>query len=176
MKAVKTIKRILIIILIIVFFTFAITMTILMLNINKYGVTQFNELTIIPIKNKISSDNYKKGDLVLVEYKELDEIEKGEEVFVYKVQKDGSVVIDFGKVGDVHPQDKAISFENGGTYSMTYVIGGVTKNYQGLGTYYSVVQSKWGFLLIILVPSFLIFVYEIFALVIEIKYGKEETV
>ena len=177
MKAVKAIKKFLIILVIVVFFAFAIGMTILMLNINKYGVTQFDNLTIIPIKNKVTSKNYQKGDLVILEKREVNEIKVGDELFVYKVKKDGGVDIDFGSVGEVHRQDGAISFENGGTYDVEkFVIGGSTKVYEGLGKYYSVVQSKWGFLFIVLVPSFLIFVYEIFALVIEIKYGKEETV
>ena len=35
-------------------------------------------------------------------------------------------------------------------------------------------ESKWGFLFIVLVPCFLIFIYEVYALIIEIKYGAEE--
>jgi hypothetical protein len=126
------------------------------------------------IKDKISSDNYKKGDLVLVEGKKMEDVKVGDEVFAYKVDKAGVVTIDLGVVDQLHPNDDALSFKNGSTYSMEFVVGKATKVYNGLGTYLSIIESQWGFLFIILVPSLLIFIYEIYALVIEIKYGKEE--
>lgn len=175
MKVANVIKKILIGVLVVVFFTFAIAMTVVLLNVNTYGVSQFNDITIVPIREKTTSNNYNKGDLVLVEKRTIEELEVGKEVFVYKVNSDGSVDIEFGPVGEVYKDDKVVSFENGASYKIDFVIGEKTKVYEGWGTYYSIVQSKWGFLFIILVPSFLIFVYEIFALIIEIKYGKEET-
>ena len=50
----------------------------------------------------------------------------------------------------------------------------INKKYEKIGTFLSVVESKWGFLFIVLVPSFLIFIYEVYSLIIEIKYGKDE--
>ena len=40
--------------------------------------------------------------------------------------------------------------------------------------WFSLAVSIFGFLFIVLVPSFLIFVYEVYSLIIEIKYGKDE--
>jgi hypothetical protein len=175
MKVMNVIKKIIIGILAIAFFGFAVTMTILLLNINKYGVTQFNSTTLLPINDNISSDKYKKGDLVLVESKDIDEIKKGDEVFAYRTSKDGKVSIDLGVVDKALPDQNAISFENGSAYDMEFVAGTGGKVYKNLGTFLSIIESKWGFLFIILVPSFLILIYEVYALVVEIKYGKEET-
>ena len=174
MKAVKVIKKFLIALVIIVFFTFAIIMTIFMLNINKFGLSQFDATTILPIKENITSDNYKKGDLVVLKKPTMDQLNKGDELFVYRVLTDGSVEIEFGKVGEVYLDDRSVAFENGSAFGIDYIAGGVDKVYNGIGSVYGVVQSKWGFLFIVLLPSFLIFVYEIFALVMEIKYGKNE--
>ena len=63
--------------------------------------------------------------------------------------------------------------ENGSVYDIKFIAGTPTKVYSGIGNFLSVVESRMGFLFIILVPSFLIFVYEIYALVIEFKYGSE---
>ncbi len=174
MKILQIIKKVVIGILVVAFFVFAIAMTVLLLNYNKYGVTQFGDTTLVIIKGAISSDNFKKGDLVLVEKKKIDQITLGEEIFAYHVDKDGFVTIDLGKVGDIHTEEQAITYENGSTYGMDYVIGKADKVHEKVGTYLAVIQSKWGFLFIILVPSFLIFIYEIYALVVEIKYGKNE--
>lgn len=174
MKLLKNIKKVFIGIVAIIFFSFAITMTILLLNYNKYGVTQFDSTSFILINDSITSNNFEKGDLALVESKSINEISVGDEIFVYVVDsEDGSVSIDLGIIGEVHVADSAITFENGSTYSTKFIIGQASKVYSDIGTYLSVVESKWGFLFIVLVPSFLIFVYEFYALVIEIKYGKE---
>lgn len=173
-KILKLVKKIIIGILAVIFFGFAITMTILLLNYNKYGVTQFDKTSLILIKEKISSDNYVKGDLVIVEAVKIDTIAPGDEVFAYKVEKGGAVSIDLGVIGETHPKENAVTFKNGSTYAMDYVVGKATKTYNKIGTYLSLFESKWGFLFIILVPSFLIFIYEIYTLIIEVKYGDEE--
>ena len=82
--------------------------------------------------------------------------------------------IEFGVVGKVYESENDISFENGSTFDMKLVIGTPEKVYKNIGSVLSIVNSKWGFLFIILVPCFLIFIYQIYELVIEIKFGKEE--
>lgn len=173
-KAVKLIKQTIVRILVIAFFAFAITMTILLLNYNKYGVTQIDNTSLIKVKADLSSDKYKKGDLVIVEGKKIDKISIGDEVFVYKLDANGAVSVDIGVVGEIHLKDNQISFKNGATYSMEFVIGSSTKVYNEIGMYLSIIESTWGFLFIILVPSFLIFIYQLYALIIEIKYGRED--
>lgn len=175
-KIILTIKKIITSILAVLFFGFAIAMTILLLNYNKYGVTQFDNTSLIIIKEEISSDNYAKGDLVLVEGKPINRINPGDEIFIYQVNSSGIPRIDLGIIGEVHIQDNAISFENGATYSMDFAIGEASQVYNEIGTYLSMVTSKWGFLFIILLPSFLIFIGQLYALVIEIRYGGEEEV
>ncbi|MDD2238398.1 MAG: hypothetical protein PHH51_00735 [Bacilli bacterium] len=175
MKILKVIKKIVLGILAAIFFSFVIINTVLLLNINKYGVTQFGDLTIVPIKNKITSDKYQKGDIVIVEQRTLDNISVGNEIFVYKTQKTGAPIIDFGIVGEVHIEDEALSFENGATYSADLIVGAANKVYNDVGTIYNFFQSTWGFFFFILLPSFLIFIYELYAIITEIKYGREET-
>jgi len=174
MKAINYIKKILVGILGFIFFVFAIAMTVLLLNRNDFGVTQFGETSLIIINNQIAFENYKRGDLVLVEARKIDKIKEGDEIFVYRVEPNSMVSVDVGIVGKIHTDDNAISFENGAAYAMKYVIGSATKTYSDLGTLLSIVLNKWGFLFIILVPSFLVFIYELYALIVEIKYGKEE--
>jgi hypothetical protein len=174
MKIVKIIKNIIIGILGVTFFGIALIMTILLLNYNDYGVSQFGDTSLVMIKEQLSSDNYKKGDLVLVEGKKLENIKVGDEIFAYKLDPSGkSVHLDLGIVGEIHPKENAISFENGAAYEMQFVAGSSSKVYNNIGTYLSIILSKWGFLFLILIPSFLIFVYEFYALIVEIKYGNE---
>ena len=58
-------------------------------------------------------------------------------------------------VGNIYPDENAISYENGSTYSMDFVAGSKVNKYEKIGTFLSIVESKWGFLFIVLVPSLL---------------------
>ena len=82
--------------------------------------------------------------------------------------------LQIGTIGEVYVEENAISYENGETYSYEFIAGKTEEVHAGVGTFLSVVESKWGFLFIVLVPCFLIFIYELYSLIIEIKYGAEE--
>ena len=174
MKVLKTIKSVILGILMFIYFTFVIAMTVLLLNFNDYGVTQFGTTSLILINDQISNENYEKGDLVVVKQEKIEKLEIGKELFTYKVDTKGNVNIDLGRIGNIYQEEEAISFENGSNYSMEFIAGVPQKKYSDIGTFLSIVESKWGFLFIVLVPSFLIFVYELYSLIVEIKYGADE--
>jgi len=174
MKVLKVIKRIIISIVLIAFFAFTVTMTILLLNYNKFGVTQFDDTSLLIIKKGFTSETYQKNSLVIVESKEVKDYQLGEEVFVYHLDGHGGVNIELGVVGQVFEEDNAITFSNGNTYSSEFIIGSGEKIYPNIGKYLAVIESKWGFLFIILVPNFFLFVYQLYSLIVEIKYGKED--
>lgn len=181
MKVVEAIKKFFVGLLGIVFFVFALSMTILLLAYNDYGLTQFGNKTIVLMTDSIYSENYDKGDLIIVENRGFtkglgyaDKIEVGDEIFAARVDAYGNVFIEIGTVGKLYPDENAISFENGSTFDIKFVIGEAVKSYPTIGGILSIVTSKWGFLFLVLVPCFLIFIYEIYSLIIEIKYGNEE--
>lgn len=170
----KIIKKIIITILAIIYFSFVLAMSMLLLNYNKYGVTEFDGKSLIILKEDVNNEKYEKGDLLLIQYKDIKNIQVGDEIFVYRIRENKEVAIDFGNIGNVSIEDDAIEFENGATYAMQFAIGEVDEVYEDIGTYLSFIQSKWVFFFIIVVPCFLIFIYEIYELVVEIKYGSDE--
>ncbi len=172
MKVLKVIKSFLLGVLVVVFFAFAIAMALVLIYRNKYGITQFGETSLVLINSQISSDNYKKGDLVLTESKRLSEYKTGEDIFVYFVEGK-TVNLELGVLGNIDTDNSRITFENGRIFKDEFIIGNPTKTIPKLGTFLSVVGSTMGFLFIILIPCFLIFIYQIYALIVEIKYGKE---
>lgn len=174
MKVLNKIKNIFLGFLVVVFSVFALIMTILLLNFNKYGITEFGSKSLIMIQEEITSNNYKKGDLVIVEKARYELINVGDEIFAYSVNSQGHANVEVGIVGNKYDKEKAISYENGASFSEDYIIGKAAKTYNNLGTYLSIIESKWGFLFMVLVPGFIIFLYELYALIVEIKYGSEE--
>lgn len=174
MKVLNIIKKIFFGILGFVFFGFALCMTVLLLNYNKYGVTVFGNTSWILINEKIATQEFQKGDLVLVKSKEFEEIKAGDTIFTYRADDERKAQVNVGVVEKTHELERAITYKNGSSYTMEFVIGEATQRYENVGTILSVVESKWGFLFIVLVPGFLILIYEVYALIVEIKYGEEE--
>ena len=181
MKVLKVIKSIVTSILGFVFFVFALSMTVLLLSYNDYGLSEFGNKTLILMTDDIYSENYKKGDLVVVEKRGFsrnggytDVIEQGDEIFAIRVDAYGNAYVEVGVVGKIYEDEQAIAFENGSTFALKFVLGEAVDTYPNIGGFLSIIESKWGFLFLVLVPCFLIFIYEIYSLIIEIKYGKEE--
>lgn len=173
-KIIKMIKTILFTIVGIAYFSFALCMTILLLNFNEYGVTQFGKKQMVLIKEELAIKDFNKGDLVIVEKLGLDEIQAGDKIFTYKINKQKRAEIQYGVIGNVYIEDEAISYENGDTYSEEYVAGKAIESHPKIGSFLSIIESQWGFLFLVLVPIFLIFIYEVYALIIEIKYGADK--
>ena len=171
MKVLKFIKNLILGVLGFIFFAFAIVMTVYVLNYNKFGVAEISNHSFLIIKDDISSDNYKKGDLVVVENKKLSQIASGDEIFSYKLESDGSVSITVGLIDETFPEENAISYQNGEYYSMDFVVGKSSKVIPNLGKVLSIILNKWGFLFIVVLPIFFIFISQVYALIIEIKYG-----
>lgn len=173
MKFIKFIKKLFLGILTIVFFAFAILITALLLNYNDYNITEIDGKSLVIIREKITSDKYKKGDIVVVEKQNLEDIKVGDEIFAYNLLKGGAVQVNVGIVDEINEKEKAVSFDNGSAYTMEFVAGKATKVYNNIGTPLAIVESTWGFLVVILLPSFLIFIYQVYELIVEIKYGNE---
>ena len=171
MKTLKILKKVLFGIVEVIYFAFALFMTILLLNYNKYGVTQFGDTSVVIIKEDVELDEYKKGDVVLVKAVKVKDIESEDIIFTYKLDEERVAHIEVGKVGEVYEEEDAITLKNGSTYSAEFIAGKGYKTYNGIGSFLSVIESQWGFLFLVLVPIFLIFIYQVYALIIEIKYG-----
>ena len=141
-KVLKFIKNLIVGVLMFIFFAFAISITVLLLNYNKYGLTQFGDTTFVTIKDEFTSETFKKGDLVLVKSRKLDKLKLGDEIFVYRFISSNKVAVEVGKVGQIYLDEDAVAFENGDTFSNEFIIGTADKTYEKVGTYLSIVESN----------------------------------
>ena len=174
MKILRLIKNIILSILGIIFFTFAIAMTVFVLNYNKFGVAEINENSFLLIKEDLSNAKYKKGDLVIVKNKKISRINVGDEIFTYKLETGGAVSVNVGIIEEIFIEESAVSYENGEYYSMEFVIGTADKIIPKIGDILSLILNRWGFLFVIVLPIFFIFISQIYSLIVEIKYGDED--
>ena len=146
----------------------AITVTLCLLNYNEYSVTQFGDTTLILITDDSLEPDYLEGDLVIAKKGKLNKVEVGEKIFFYNDRD-----IKLGEVKQVNKYEGMSStFILDGNHQVVEddVIGSEkeVKVYNKLGKALSGLQSKWGFLFLIIFPSVLAFLHEIFQVIMEL--------
>lgn len=176
----KNFLKILGIIILVPYTIIAITLTVFLLNYNKYGLTEIGGKTLINVEDDSLMPNYKKGDLLVVKHTPNDEINASDYIFFYEQNTEKkTVVINMGRViskRKVTDTETTFKLEGDVDYSSEYVIGSTkdTKVYGSIGGLLAALESRWVFLLFIIVPILFIFLYEIYEFVIEVKKNLKE--
>lgn len=153
---------------------------------NRYGFTQFGDYTFIPVVN----DNEKyikdvnKGDLLIA--KKVDKVSLSESIYFYTSENRNYIVRE-GKVtrvpmgdGDtlyditVEKLDKTVDT----TVSGSKIVGKKSTLLPLLGSVLTFLESRTGFLLCVLLPIVIVFLYQIYEFISVVRYerrlGKEE--
>ncbi len=148
-----------------------IVVTTLLLCYNKYSVTEIFDRSLIIMDEDLGS--YQKGDLVVVKHNQNDEVKVGNNVFFYEVTN-GIPSINLGEVTDVlviSEDESTFTINNNHDISSESFIGktATATTYSHLGTVLSVLESRIGFLILVVLPTLLLFLYEIYRVIIEIK-------
>lgn len=172
----KKIVKFLIGIVIIIYAFVAIGLTVCLLNYNEYNLTVIGKNTFIIVKDDALEPDFKKGDLVVVKRNEDSEIEAGDKIFFYN-GREHEVSVNLGDVvNNTKVTEKESTFTIEGNLKLTsrYIIGKAetSKVYSGLGTVLSILESRWGFLFLIILPVLLMFIYLIYAVIMEVKNPK----
>lgn len=153
---------------------------------NRYGFTQFGDYTFIPVVN--DNEKYikdvKKGDLLIA--KKVDKVSLSESIYFYTSENRNYIVRE-GKVtrvpmgdGDtlyditVEMLDKSVDT----TVSGSKIVGKKSTLLPLLGSVLTFLESRTGFLLCVLLPIVIVFLYQIYEFISVVRYerrlGKEE--
>ena len=176
----KNFLKILGIVLLVPYVIIAIIVTVFLFNYNEYGVTEMGDKTYITVTGDELSPDYKKGDLVVVENKSVDDISENDYIFFYEESREKkTVIISLARVISkrrITDSETTFKLEGDVDYSSEYVIGSVknTKVYHGWGSVLAALESRWVFLCFIILPILFIFLYEIYEIAIELKRKLKE--
>ena len=164
----KKILKIIGIIFIVIYSVISITLTICLLNYNDYNITVLGDKTLIIVKDDGLLPSYKKGDLVVVRKNPNYEVKAGDKIFFYDKEEE-QVTVNLGTV---------VSKKNITKTDTTYTMNGdypiSSEVYHGLGSVLSVLESRFGFLFLIIFPILILFIYEVFIVIKEVKTPDEE--
>lgn len=155
---------------------YVILVTMFVLCKNKYGYTQFGDYSFANI-DLIAEKNVKdtkKGDLLVV--KNSNDIHKGDLIYYYAVFNDNYIVRS-AVVTDVKEDDFSalytVALSNTTiNVASTRVLGKYSTIYHNLGSILSILESRVGFLLLVLLPIMIVFIYQVYEFVIMLKYDE----
>ena len=159
-------------IIVIFYVVVAIFTTICLLNFNEYKVSEFGDKTLVIIDKDEDGIKYKKGDLVIVGKEGYKEANSGDTLFFY--DNNGIKIAEIQKKNDFG--DAGVTFTIDGNFQVVQEdVIGTSNNVKVIskaGTVLSVLQSKWGFLFLIVFPSLLAFLHEIYEFILELSNKK----
>lgn len=160
-------------ILVTIYILIAVVLTACLLTYNDYKISVFGDRSLIILEDNELAPKYKKGSLLIVKKNSNDDIKQGDEIFFYNTYKN-KVVVNVSKVNKVKKvTDTETTYTINGKYEISsqYVIGkaDTTTVINDVGSILSVLESKWGFLLVIVFPISLLFIYELYIIIREIK-------
>lgn len=165
----------------VVIIIYVICITACLLSTNKFGFTQFGDTTLLTISDHMEQflPESKEHDLIIVKGGSED-ISVGDKIYYYATA-DNKYIVKTAHVKEIVSQDGLTALyklddSQSSTIATTRVIGKYSAIYHNIGGILDVLESKIGFLLLVILPILLIFMYQIYALIIVIKYGEDEEV
>ena len=177
-KVFKIIRNIIFGIFLVAYLSVIICVSTLVLNRNDYGYTEFGNKALLDIKE--DTNNYVKGQLVVVEKRIIDKLKAGDEIFIYQTnQQEKTVKVVSSTIKEVKSEETTpyITLSSDDTsWGQDYIAGEKIKVYDSIGSIITFAESKWIFFAIFIVPCFFILLYEIYSVIVVIKFDGEEVV
>lgn len=162
--------------LVVIYAVFAIFITICLLSYNDYKVTEFGNYSLIIIDSNDIKGDFKRGSLAIVDMDEEPKV--GEKTFFYNTANKNEIALAEVKNKEkLSEKETTYTFEGNKLVSSAYIIGSVenTTAIPVLGTILGIVESRWGYLFLVVLPSLLAFLYEITKVVESVKNDRESS-
>ncbi len=164
-------------ILLVVYSIIAITVTVLLLSYNEYNCSEIGGYTVYIVNDDSLEPEYKQGTVLLVKHTSDKNVQKGDEIFLYKVINSQEYQFITRTLDDKIQQGSHINYivDNAESYDSGYFVGKTNDAVviEGWGYVLALLESKWGYLFCVVIVSLLLFLQEVFDLTMEIKYGMD---
>lgn len=141
---------------------------------NKFGYTQFSDMTFITVNDSNAKfiQGSKTGDLLIVRGQQTG-LDKGDLIYYY-VTVDEKYVVRTGviesKTEDDYSSLYVLNDEDKTSVASNRVIGKYVSTHPGKGSVLEVLESRFGFLFLVLLPILVVFIYQVYQLVIVARY------
>lgn len=157
---------------------FAVIMVLILFMKNQFGYTEIGNTTLIIIdeKNTAELTKFSEGDLVLVKDLKYDDIKEGDELYYYDAL-DKEYVVRTGTVKTKSGDNRSslYTFEELDKVSIPKerILGTLDTVKPNLGGVVAFLTSTVGFLIFVILPVLVLFIYQVYHLVMILKYDKD---
>ena len=162
-------------ILFVVYAIIAITVTVLLLSYNEYNNSQLGGYTVYIVKDDSLEPQYKQGSILLIKSTTDKNVQVGDDLFLYRVLNSKEYEVVYKTLTEKAQQGRHIVYKIGEdeSYASDYFIGKTSDTIviNGWGYVLGLLESRWGYLFCVVIVSLLLFLQEVFELVMEIRYG-----
>lgn len=162
----------------IAYFIVAIILTVFLLSYNDYRVTEIGDYVFVLGTGEELEDIADKNDLIIVKKESNKNINVGDKVFFYTKEKDEIAIYaaDVTVKEQTYGRDYTYAVEGDYRLSDKHIIGKVDSSIKvpHLGRILEILESRLVFLFLIVLPTFIIFLYEGYQVIMDIKYGAFE--
>lgn len=155
---------------------YVIVVTTFVLCKNKYGYTQISKYSFININSSDVNNitGTKNNDLLIV--RNSGTIKKGDIVYYYSVSND-SYIVKSGAVRDVNKSNSGVIYDiDGSSVVSERVLGKYSNTYGHVGGILTVVETRGGFLLFVLLPILIVFIYQLYDFIRAIRNSKGSSI
>lgn len=170
-------KKVLGSILLVAYSIVAIAVTVLLLSYNEYNCSELGGYTVYLVNDDSLEPEYKQGSILLIKHTSDKNVQKGDEMFLYKVINSQEYEFVKKTLLNKTQQGNHITYvvDNSEAYANDYFVGKTTDTVviEGWGYLLGLLESKWGYLFCVVIVSLMLFLQEVFELGMEIKYGRE---
>ena len=168
-------KKVLGTILFVVYAIIAITVTVLLLSYNEYNNSQLGGYTVYIVKDDSLEPKYKQGSILLIKSTTDKNVQIGDDLLLYKVLSSQEYEVVNKTLTEKLQQGRHVVYKIGEdeSYASDYFIGKTSDTIviNGWGYVLGLLESRWGYLFCVVIVSLLLFLQEVFELVMEIRYG-----
>lgn len=151
----------------------AIFATVCLLSYNDYQISTFGKYSLIIINNKELREVYDEDSLVIVKKDNDENYKVGDKILFYSGNPEVVNFINMGEITDIQLSNGAQSSYYIGDYKVSYddLIGKVNGSivYKKVGLVLSAIESRWGFMFFVILPTIFLAVYEVYSIVNEVK-------
>lgn len=151
----------------------AIFSTICLIEINEYNVSEFGDSSLFAVDNKTLLPDFEKNDIVIVTKDPESMYKVGDKVFFYYNNANTRSFINYGEITNIdvnaNAQDTFYFGETAVSYNDIVGAGNGAMVIHKLGMALRLLESRWGFMFLVILPTLFAVVYEIYDIVYEYK-------
>lgn len=162
-EAIKSFFKTILFLIALVYFALVISLSIFILNENDYGVTVYKDYSYVIITDDNVGKNTDVGMLVVVKNIGFDNYIEDDELYVYESDTQNKVVVKYGFISNINKDGLryVVLKDKKASYKEELILGVPVKKIYKIGGIIEFLKDKWIFLMLIIVPSSFIAIYEI---------------